>query len=353
MDLREKYITLNHSFKPVLIYHVGIDAGFVTEYTSMVNAMLYCLENHIQFKLYSADANFGYRNGWSDYFAPFCDEVTESFNHRYNRHPAPSWKRIIREAWCKKQPNLLKWKIKTVIFRKIGAYKARRIYGPHTLLTHQIPFNPCKTFHIPELGIEGDYIHAFQQISQVAWKLNTDLQQEKLRLARSLKLPPTYAGIQVRGGDKVTEVRLLPPTYYAQIATDKLHASDVFVLTDDYTLFNQLEQAAPSVRWYTLCTPQEKGYVNSQFTQTRGNRKLEQMTRFLASMEILMHASVYAGSIAPGPSLFLLKRMYPAILPTDCSMELLSHAVTLPVAGRGKLAEEYLARKKDSPASDA
>ena len=43
-----------------MIYHIGIDAGFFTEYTYMLHAMLYCLQHKIQFKLYSDDANFGW-----------------------------------------------------------------------------------------------------------------------------------------------------------------------------------------------------------------------------------------------------------------------------------------------------
>ena len=52
-DLATKYRLLNRSFKKTMIYHIGIDAGFFTEYTYMLHAMLYCLQHKIQFKLYS------------------------------------------------------------------------------------------------------------------------------------------------------------------------------------------------------------------------------------------------------------------------------------------------------------
>ena len=63
-DLATKYHLLNRSFKKTMIYHIGIDAGFFTEYTYMLHAMLYCLQHKIQFKLYSDDANFGWEKGW-------------------------------------------------------------------------------------------------------------------------------------------------------------------------------------------------------------------------------------------------------------------------------------------------
>ena len=56
-DLATRYHLLNSSFKKTMIYHIGIDAGFFTEYTYMLHAMLYCLQHKIQFKLYSDDAN--------------------------------------------------------------------------------------------------------------------------------------------------------------------------------------------------------------------------------------------------------------------------------------------------------
>lgn len=59
-DLSTRYRLLNNSFKKTMIYHIGIDAGFFTEYTYMLHAMLYCLQHKIQFKLYSDDANFGW-----------------------------------------------------------------------------------------------------------------------------------------------------------------------------------------------------------------------------------------------------------------------------------------------------
>ena len=75
MEIREAYQQLNSSFKRTLVYHIGIDAGFFTEYTYMIHAMLYCLTHQIQFKLYSSDANFKYDKGWTDYFQPFCNWI--------------------------------------------------------------------------------------------------------------------------------------------------------------------------------------------------------------------------------------------------------------------------------------
>ena len=262
-DLATRYHLLNSSFKKTMIYHIGIDAGFFTEYTYMLHAMLYCLQHKIQFKLYSDDANFGWEKGWEDCFAPFCEQVHEPFHHTYNTHRLPSWQALMKD---KKLPKtkLLKWKLKVTCKNIIGKALAFFTYGKPVRLNFQVTFNPNQHFHIPELGIDGDYLHTFQKLTEITWKLNDTTAQECLQFAASLQLPPQYAGCQIRGGDKITETNLLPPEHYIRLIKEKTALRDVFVLTDDYRLFEQVQTLAPDIHWYTLCSPDEKGYVNTQ-----------------------------------------------------------------------------------------
>ena len=245
-DLATQYRLLNSSFKKTMIYHIGIDAGFFTEYTYMIHAMLYCLQHKIQFKLYSDDANFGWEKGWEDCFVPFCEQVHESFHHTYNTHRLPSWKALMKD---KKLPRtkLLKWKLKVTLKNLIGKILAFLVYSKPVLLNFQLKFNPAQHFHIPELGIDGDYLHAFQKLTEITWKFNTATAQECRQLADSLQLPQAYAGCQIRGGDKITETNLLPPEHYIQLIKEKTTARDVFVLTDDYRLFQQVQTLVPEI----------------------------------------------------------------------------------------------------------
>ena len=157
-----------------------------------------------------------------------------------------------------------------------------------------------------------------------------------------LQLPPQYAGCQIRGGDKITETNLLPPEHYIRLIKEKTAIRDVFVLTDDYRLFEQVQTLAPDIHWYTLCSPNEQGYVNSAFTQTTKELKQKQMARFLCSIQLLMDASVFIGSITTGPSLFLLKKFYPEINPADCLLKDFPQASVLPIPGRGRVATEFM-----------
>lgn len=341
-DIVSAYKELNRSFDKTLIFHIGIDAGFFAEYSYMVNAMLYCLQNKIGFKLYSADANFGYRKGWSDYFMPFCDEVTDSFHHKFNTHAIPSWGKLAALSIQRKNLHLLKWKLKVTYQTNRGSRIAAQTYGKETLLTHNVTFNPHQHFLIPELGINGDYMHAFNKMVDISWHLNEETESACNVLINRLQLPKHYIGCQIRGGDKITEVNLLSPDFYVSVIRKEMTERNVFVLTDDYRIFEYLQTNSPDINWYTLCTPEERGYINSAFTRTAGNLKQKQMIRFLASMQILLKSNYFIGSITTGPSLFILKKLYPNIRLADCSLDQFPEVITLPIPERGKLAEEYL-----------
>ncbi|MBQ8223762.1 MAG: hypothetical protein IJZ86_00145 [Bacteroides sp.] len=337
-ELIQRYKSLNESFKPILIYHLGIDAGFFAEYTYMLHAMLYCLQQKIQFRLYSADANFRCNRGWSDYFLPFCPEVCDEFHHTYNMHRLPSWGKLLQD----RNGKLLRWKLKCTYLNWVGDYLAWRRYGKRVRLNHHVRFDINAHFSIPELEIDGDYLHAFRKMADITWQLNPDTRQAGDCLCQTLRLPEQYVGCQVRGGDKITETELLSPEYYLHLIREKSTEQHVFVLTDDIRLFHSLQTLAPELHWYTLCSPQEQGYVNSSFSQEQGEKKKQQMVRFLTSMQLLMQSSLFVGSVTTGPSLFLLKWFHPHHCPADCLPEQFPQIARLPVAGRSEAAGKYL-----------
>ncbi|NDV81635.1 hypothetical protein [Bacteroides sp. 51] len=341
-DIIEEYKKLNSSFRKTLIFHLGVDSGFFAEYTYMVNAMLYCLQHKIQFKIYSADANFGYDKGWTDYFIPFCEEVTEEFHRKHNIHTVPKWNKILSSSLKQKSIRLIKWKLKTILINFRASILALQTYKKRVLLNHSVHFNHNQHFRIPELGIDGDYIHAFGIMVDITFRFNKETTDECNKLISGLQLPPHYIGCQVRGGDKVTETELLPPEHYIHILSNQAKNKPVFVLTDDYAIFARLQQLSPNTHWLTLCTPEEKGYVNSAFTQTGYIQKRNKMTRFLASMKVLLASDYFIGSITTGPSLFLLKKLYPNALPADCEPEDLQKVAALPITERGEIMQKYL-----------
>ena len=333
---------LNDPARPPIVYHLGIDAGFFTEYTYMLHAMLFALRRGRRFCLYSADANFGVARGWTDYFLPFCQEVSEPFHSRYNRHAIPSLPTLLRRNPGRSPLDLAKWKLKVEAGHLIGHIKARQAYGRPTWLNADVDFRVDAPFPYAELGLGDDYLTAFRTLVDLTWRFTPEVEHAVVDLTKQLRLPKDYIGCQLWGGDKVSEVSLTSPDALAEAIRRLPSHDDVFVLTDDYRLFEELQSRHADIRWHTLCSPDERGYVNSAFTATSPERKRAQMVRFLASMRLLMQSRHFVGSITPGPSLFLLKYLWPNATPQDCLPADFARAITLPIVERGRMAQEFL-----------
>jgi hypothetical protein len=343
---RSNYDTVNKSFEDTLIYHLGVDAGFFTEYMYMLNAMMYCLHHRLQFRLYSADANFGVERGWTDYFAPFCPEDQEELHSIYNRHALPTWRQLIHRNPGRSPLGLLGWKMKVEAQSLVGHLKARQYYHRRIRLNQDVHFRFDEAYPVAELGMDSNYLTNFKKMANLTWHFNAEVEEAARLIISELQLPEDYLGCQLRGGDKSTEVDLTSPDALAEALRRLPHHDHVFVLTDDYRLYEALVARHPDIHWYTLCTPQEQGYVNKVFTATSPLLKRRQMVRFLTSVRILMNARHFVGSICPGPSLFLLKYLWPNATPLDCARQDFPRAITLPVRERGEMAGKFLSEEK-------
>ena len=224
---------LNNSFPRRLIYHAGIDCGFTVELNYMLNAMLHCLAKGYRFQLYSEDANFGTGTGWTEYFAPFCEEVHEPFHHKYNLHRPPSWQRIVKNTIRTKSLSFVFWKLKFLLKSLIGHWLAFRAYGEYVRLSQDVAHEPDKHYHIPALGLNGSYYEAYAMLARMIWQPQPEVQQQMADAKRRLSLPSVYSGVQIRGGDKAQEARLIT----GRQIIEALHpqARDcIFALADNY-----------------------------------------------------------------------------------------------------------------------
>lgn len=342
----QQYRRFNENCRRALVFHLGIDAGFFAEFTYMINAMLYCAVHRYRFELFSLDANFATGGGWTDYFEPFCPERTEAFHKKLNVHHLPSWREMLRRSVRERRPSLLWWKLKTLLLALLCRLRCRLAYGRSTLCTYNVNTPVQEHYLIPELGIDGTYAEAFAFMTRVVWHLNPATRLAADRLLGTLNLPPAYAGTQLRGGDKITEVALQPVSLTAQ-ALLHTHCAGrtVLLLTDDYRLAGELQALMPQWTIRTLCRPTEQGYVNSAFVNTGPQAKRESMLRFLAQIEGLLGATSFVGSITNGPSLFLLKVMGKKAHTTDCDPALFPLATRLPIAGRGEMSRRFLSAR--------
>lgn len=292
IHLLEKYKKLNNSYKKEYVFHLGAEAGFYSEFNMMVYAILYCLQNKYRFILYSADANFGYANGWEDYFKPFCSTTNFFLHKAINKRTT--------------EPSL---NLRNHLLRKIY-----RVCNPNTLLTYELwpKFYNSKfenqTFFIPELNIDTDFKGAASIICKMIYRFNEQTEREIAVEINSLQLPAKLIGANIRRGDKTLEVKyLISASTYLNSFGSKTDIKNVFVFTDDYRVIEELKMVDEQniYKLYYFVNEEEKGYVNSDFVQLKSSVKKQQIIKMFASVEIMLKSEFAFGVYTNNPGFFM------------------------------------------------
>lgn len=289
MNILDKYRIINKSYKKKLIFHLGAEAGFYSEFNNMVAAILYCLKYEYKFILYSKDANFGYANGWTDYFLPFCSETTffahKIFNGRTHR------------------PHLNK--------KELYLLKLYKIINKNTYLTYELwdrfyceEFDK-ELFDIPRLGIYGNLRESSAIITHMIYRFNLSISRKIFEYKKNIWLPKEYISMQIRRGDKNTEWLFLPIENYFNRAALTTSCRNVYVLTDDFDIIEQIEILYPQWKIYTLTENTENGYYHSDFTNLPRNDVRNRIIKLFASLEIIKHSSCFIGTFTTNVGLFV------------------------------------------------
>lgn len=287
----DQYRNVNRSFRYELVFHIGTDAGFYSEFNNMVLAIIYCLQYRVKFSLCSSDANFGEKDGWADYFIPFCDEVEECFHHKYNmRYDDPFF---ISHGINRLE--ILLW----------------RMFHKHTYLTSDLFYRfrnvefERKHFSLPELEFEGGLRELGGRIIDLVYKFNDKTENEICSIISKLHLPEKYVGFHIRGGDKFVEHKLEQCATYISKAEKLTNIRKAFILTDDYEIFQKLQTDFPIWTFYTLTQSNEKGYLHQEFLQKTNVEKKRELIKLFSAMEILRKSEVFVGTFSSNPGMFL------------------------------------------------
>jgi len=345
LDL-SSYRKVNESFSRKMVCRIGIDCGFFTEMNYMVNAMLYCLDHRVKFLLYSEDANFATGVGWTEYFQPFCEEVHERFHRKYNFHKMPSWKQIINGCRKQKSMNLILWKLKLMLRTIIGRLITFWTYRECVLLSQDVSVDTDRHYIVSELEINGSYHEVFALLTRMIWKFQPEILYQKQKYIDLLSLPTLYNGIHIRDGDKISEAKLIGGTQIMQLLPPKNNLC-VFVLTDDYRQFQELQIKYPTIQFLTLCQPEERGYNHKTFCQMPPESRKEAIIRLMISVDFLLSSHAFVGSITTGPNIFVMKlRVNDSLVrAVDCNKENLEASLSLSIDARSKISKHNMQRK--------
>lgn len=269
-----------------LLFYIGYDAGFFSEYNNMLLAIVYCRRNNIQFYLSSKGANFAYSCGWRDYFEPFCKELNIPYQRIMNpRLEVPLPTKGKRE------------KIKRGIF---GILK--RFYGID-LLTYDI-FNKARTQMVDDTFIED-----CRALNQSIWRYNKSTIQSVEAHRNMLALPKEYVGIHIRRGDKCREIQHTDIQQYIDMVVSHSKCKDVFVATDDYSVYEQLCLQYPDWRFYTLTSKLHQGYDQRTFEKYTKECKREEMISLFTDIEVLASSQLFVGTLSSNIGMYLYWRL--------------------------------------------
>ncbi|NDV69042.1 hypothetical protein [Dysgonomonas sp. 25] len=289
-DLLKEYQLLNNSFKKKYVFHLGADAGFYSEVSNMIFAILYCLKYEYQFILYSEDANFAYQKGWRDFFLPFCKETTFFLHHFYN------------DRYTKPQ------KIKK---RHYPIWVIYKLFNRNTSWTYQLWHKyfskefDGEIFDIPSLGIHGDIREAASVILKMIYRYNDQTIEQIQSHINKLSLPTHYTSMQIRRGDKIIECLPCPIEKYFDAAAKYSKTKDLFILTDDYDIIEVVSSNYPEWNVKTLTTPDERGYNHKEFSAISKDKKKAKLIKLFSSIEIIKKSDLFLGTYTTNVGLFL------------------------------------------------
>lgn len=288
------YNKLNNSFGQKMVFRLGASSGFFSEYNNMVLALLYCLKNKIKFVLYTRDANFALDKGWTDFFEPFSPEATARFNTRYNLRPY----QIVRTF---KQRLLTRYNK----FVSNTAFLTQDIWD-----FHRDRAFANVIFNVPELNMHwATTLEAAQIVIANIWVYSEPSQAVVNKLRSKITFPGSHVGIHIRSGDKFLESELYNIDQYMNVAKSQSGIKDAFVLTDDYTVIQQLEQRYPDWTFQTLCEKSERGYFHQEFIKQTKEYRYQQHLKLFASLDICADANAFIGTYSSNPGMYMGMRI--------------------------------------------
>lgn len=278
--------------RKTLIFHIGANAGFYSEFNNMILAILYCYKNDINFKIYSKDANFGYKNGWTDFFMPFCEEVKNSFHSVFNF----------------RQPS--RYAVYNYRFKLFDVIKPLYHFDYYTYeLWNQFHNRNFKKERFFIDGVDMDIHDASGYVISKVWRYNEVVQKIIDEEVNKVGLPDRYVGLHIRRGDKFIEHGEEEIEKYIMKLGQKTDIKDCFVYTDSYEVIEKIRSTYSQYNLFTLVDKNEHGYYHKEFLKKDPEFKRTALLKMFASIDILSRAEYTVGTFSTNPGMFLGMRM--------------------------------------------
>ena len=282
-DLKDKYETENKKYKKRMLCRVGADGGFYAEIDSMMEAMLYCAQNNLQFVLAADDANFS-DYGWEEFFVPFCEQnhhwLNKYVNRRFKRnHALFRFISKILEGWLK--------------IRSHCSYLTSDLFLEYCMNQEYLSV-PAKW---DLFGIDGPVKYEYIKIRKLAYRFNEKTEHEIQEIIDELQIPEEFISLQIRGGDKITQRNVSLFAVEDAVHTINQYGlnkyKNIFLFTDEYSNVKRLKEFLPSCNIYTLAEETDAGYDNVSFAKMPWEYRRKKLVRLMATVEICILSKIH------------------------------------------------------------
>lgn len=277
---------MNRSFRKKMIFRLGYDAGFFSEFNNMILAAVYCAVHGIQFRINSSYANFKFKKGWEDFFLPFFKEERGVYNKKYNYRPYLRKPEPIREGF-----------FKLLSGTKYFTQDLWPLFRDNKFLNGDI--------YIPQLQFTGSMHSACHEFLNMVWRFNPIIEQEVEDFIREMNLPDQYIGMHIRRGDKFNETKLnYEVEAYLNIAEKNTPNRNLFLATDDYSVISIIKRRN-NWKLYHRVSNSDNGYYQHDFDRKNSGDKFRELSFFLGNIQVLCQSTIFVGAINTNVSMFV------------------------------------------------
>ena len=169
-----------------------------------------------------------------------------------------------------------------------------------------------KQYSFPSLGISGNLRMVCQELINLTWVYTEEMKRKSDLLKQTLNLPSNYIGLHIRGGDKFIEAKTQEIDVYMAKAISLTDCKNAFVLTDDYSIIEDLKLRYKDWTFYTLCNSSERGYFHQQFKRQNVGDKENNLIKLFASIDLIAESELFIGTFSSNPGMYLGMRMNPS-----------------------------------------
>ena len=279
--------------KPTMIWELT-NRGFGSELNNLLYAINYCEKKSISIRFLSDKWNNKIDKGWIDFFKQTPESV-----FLYNNKTISSYNRL-RSFYSLNQLRLCVENKKTQFLKSFLARIGLIIFNfrkqQNYLFIHDY-FKVVHEFNKEESENDKDlFVHKMNTILKGIWKFNEKTIKE-IRKNKLLFKFSEYAVFHIRRGDKLTtgeDISYSLDNYIKKIVSKKINT--VFVMSDDYRVYEDLVKNYPKFNFYTLIDKNQRGHFQSSYNKLSVIEKEKNMVNLLTEIEIAKESNFFVGS---------------------------------------------------------